>query len=112
MPQAKQPHREPGVGRYPHSAALNERSGKVLSGGVSSQFRALSAPHPMFYTHASGSRIWDADGNELVDFTLAQGPCILGHSHPRLLERLTAELAKGQLFAGQYLEELELAEHI
>lgn len=95
---------------FAQSAALFDRSRQSLAGGVSSQFRAMSAPHPMFYTHAKGSRIWDADGNELLDFTLSQGPCILGHSHPELLDRVTAALQKGQLFAGQHTDELELAE--
>lgn len=113
MPQASQEQMNgKQSARYSRSAELHMRACGVLAGGVSSQFRALSAPHPMFYTHAKGSRIWDVDGNELVDFTLSQGPCILGHSHPRLLERLAVELSKGQLFAGQYLDELELGEHI
>lgn len=96
--------------RYGRSRALHERARRSLAGGVSSQFRALNVPHPMFYDRALGSRVWDVDGNELIDFTLSQGPCILGHSHPELLSRVTAALAKGQLFAGQHQDELELAE--
>jgi len=94
---------------YPKSQAWFERASRVLSGGVSSQFRR-GEPHPMFYERALGSRIWDADGNELLDFTLAQGPCILGYSHPELLSRVHAALQKGQLFAGQHEEEVLLAE--
>jgi glutamate-1-semialdehyde 2,1-aminomutase len=97
---------------YPKSKALHERALQTLAGGVSSQFRAASAPHPMFYTRAEGSRIWDADGHELLDFTLSQGPCILGHSHPELKKRVAASLEAGQLFAGQHMEELELAEAV
>jgi glutamate-1-semialdehyde 2,1-aminomutase len=95
---------------FTRSAALLDRSRQSLAGGVSSQFRAMTAPHPMFYSHAKGSRIWDVDGNELLDFTLSQGPCILGHSHPELLDRVTAALQRGQLFAGQHMEEMELSE--
>lgn len=95
---------------YAKSQALHERATKVLAGGVSSQFRALGAPHPMFYERAEGARIWDVDGNALLDFTLSQGPMIVGHSHPELLRRVGAALAKGQLYAGQHLDELELAE--
>ena len=95
---------------FTKSATLIERSRQSLAGGVSSQFRAMSAPHPMFYSHAKGARVWDADGNELLDFTLSQGPCILGHSHPELLDRVTAALHRGQLFAGQHMDEMELAE--
>lgn len=87
-----------------------ERAKRALAGGVSSQFRAMSAPHPMYYERALGSRVWDVDGNELLDFTLSQGPCILGHSHPELLKRVTAAIELGQLFAGQFEEEVLLAE--
>ncbi len=98
--------------RYGQSRALYERANRSLAGGVSSQFRALNVPHPMFYDRALGARVWDVDGNELLDFTLSQGPCILGHSHPELLARVNAALAKGQLFAGQHCDELELAESL
>lgn len=97
---------------YPQSQKWHERAKKSLAGGVSSQFRAFGSPHPMFYTHASGSRIWDVDGNELLDFTLSQGPCILGHSHPELLSKVKAALDHGQLYAGQFEEEVQLAEKL
>jgi glutamate-1-semialdehyde 2,1-aminomutase len=96
--------------RYAKSRALYERATRSLAGGVSSHFRKLNVPHPMFYERALGSRLWDADGNELIDFTLSQGPCILGHSHPELLARVGAAFAKGQIYAGQHRDELELAE--
>ena len=95
---------------FPKSRALFERAKRSMAGGVTSQFRAFNVPHPMFYERASGSRIWDVDGNELIDFTLSQGPCILGHSNPELIARVTAAFAKGQLFAGQHEDELALAE--
>jgi len=99
-----------GKDRYGKSRALYERAKNVMAGGVTSQFRALSVPHPMFYDRAEGARIWDVDGNELLDFTLSQGPCILGHSNPELVERVTKAFARGQLFAGQHADELALAE--
>ena len=97
---------------YSKSLELHQRACQVLAGGVSSEFRKFSQPHPLFYSHAEGSRIWDIDANEYLDFTLSQGPMILGHSHPRVL-RSVADLSKeGQLFAGQHLAELELAERL
>jgi glutamate-1-semialdehyde 2,1-aminomutase len=96
--------------QFERSRALYERGKRVLAGGVSSQFRAFNVPHPMFYDRASGSRVWDVDGNELIDYTLSQGPCILGHSNPELIKRVTAAFSRGQLFAGQHEDELALAE--
>ncbi len=95
---------------YSQSALLLERAKKVLAGGVSSEFRKFNHPHALFYTHGKGSRIYDVDGNEYLDFTLSQGPLILGHSHPHVLNSVHEYSLKGQLFAGQHIKEIELAE--
>lgn len=97
---------------YTKSAALLDRAKKVLAGGVSSEFRKYNHPHALFYTHGLGSRIYDADGNEYIDFTLSQGPLILGHSNPALLNAIQSYSELGQLFAGQHIKEIELAEKI
>jgi glutamate-1-semialdehyde 2,1-aminomutase len=92
------------------SRELFERAKQSLAGGVSSQFRASERPHPLFYSKAHGACISDMDGNEYLDFTLSQGPMILGHSHPAVADAVSKALAEGQLFGGQHLAELELAE--
>ena len=97
---------------YNQSAILLERAKKVLAGGVSSEFRKYNHPHALFYTHGKGSRIYDVDGNEYLDFTLSQGPLILGHSHPYVVNAIQEYSAKGQLFAGQHIKEIELAEKL
>lgn len=97
---------------YIKSRELLERAKKVLAGGVSSEFRKYGYPHALFYTHGQGSRVYDADGNEYLDFTLSQGPLILGHSNPKVLEAVTGYSAQGQLFAGQHIKEVELAEKL
>lgn len=97
---------------YSKSAELLERSKKVIAGGVSSEFRKYNHPHAIFYTHAKGSRIFDVDGNEYLDFTLSQGPMILGHSHPRVLNAVNEYSALGQMYAGQHIQEIELAEKL
>lgn len=97
---------------YSKSASLLERASKVLAGGVSSEFRKYNYPHALFYTHGKGSRVYDADGNEYLDFTLSQGPLILGHSHPKVLESVHEYSKEGQLFAGQHIKEIELAEKL
>lgn len=96
--------------RFARSRAWHERARRVLAGGVSSQFRAVGVFHPMHYVRAEGARVWDADGHVLLDYTLAQGPCILGHSHPDLVARVQQAVARGQLYAGQHEEEVLLAE--
>lgn len=98
--------------RYAKSKELHDRACRVLAGGVSSEFRKFNPPHPLFYSHGKGSRIVDVDGNEYLDFTLSQGPLILGHSHPHVLAEVASASEAGQLFAGQHLLELELAERL
>ncbi|NHE58876.1 aspartate aminotransferase family protein [Cyclobacterium plantarum] len=97
---------------YSSSAAWLERAKKVLAAGVSSEFRKYNHPHALFYTHGKGSKIYDVDGNEYLDFTLSQGPLILGHSHPEVLEAVHQESLQGQLYAGQHAKEIELAEKL
>ena len=98
--------------RYAKSRELYDRACRVLAGGVSSEFRRQGQPHPLFYARGQGSHVFDVDGNDFLDFTLSQGPLILGHSHPHVLETVAKESAAGQLFAGQHLAELELAERL
>jgi len=97
---------------YSNSAQLLERSKKLIAGGVSSEFRKYNHPHAIFYTHAKGTRIYDVDGNEYLDFTLSQGPMIVGHSHPEILKAVEEYSALGQMFAGQHIKEVELAEKL
>ncbi|MCX2452344.1 aspartate aminotransferase family protein [Pedobacter sp. PLR] len=100
------------MNQYNESQRLLERASKVLAGGVSSEFRKYNHPHALFYKAGSGSRITDVDGNEYLDFTLSQGPLILGHSHPGVLAAVQSYSALGQLYAGQHIQEVELAEKL
>jgi len=97
---------------YSKSAELLGRAKKVLAGGVSSEFRKYNHPHAIFYTHGKGSHLFDVDGNDYLDFTLSQGPLILGHSHPHVLKSVNDYSELGQLYAGQHIKEIELAEKI
>ena len=97
---------------YTKSHELLEQARRVIAGGVNSSFRAGAVPFPLFFDHARGAHIWDADGNEYIDYMLGQGPLILGHSNPAVLEEVVAELSKGQLYAGQHRLEIEVAELI
>lgn len=98
--------------RYARSKELLDRASKVLASGVSSEFRKYNYPHALFYDCAKGSMVRDIDGNEYIDFTLSQGPLILGHSNQKVLDAVEAYSRTGQLFAGQHLKEIELAEKL
>ncbi|MCF3107707.1 aspartate aminotransferase family protein [Niabella sp. CC-SYL272] len=100
------------MSRYQHSKQLLERAAKVLAGGVSSEFRKYNHPHALFYSEGKGSRITDVDRNVYLDFTLSQGPLILGHSHPEVLAAIGSYSERGQLYAGQHIQEIELAEKL
>jgi glutamate-1-semialdehyde 2,1-aminomutase len=100
------------VKRYEKSKELHERSRKVIPGGVSSNIRSKWKPFPLFYSRGKGSRIWDADGNEFIDYVLARGPLLLGHSPGPVLEAVKAQLDRGLMYAGQHELEIEVAEAI
>lgn len=97
---------------YEQSRQLYERAAAVLAGAVSSEFRKFSYPHPLFYVGGEGSHITDADGNSYLDFSLSQGPLILGHNHPHVLASVEQASRSGQIYAGQHMGELQLAEKI
>ena len=98
--------------QYPRSRELYEQACNVLAGGVSSEFRKAGYPHPLFYAEGHGSQIVDVDGNAYLDFSLSQGPLILGHGHPEVLSAVSEQSQHGQIFAGQFREELDLAKTI
>jgi glutamate-1-semialdehyde 2,1-aminomutase len=97
--------------RTPRSAALFERAGKAMPLGVASSFQAYD-PYPLFMTDARGSRIWDADGNEYIDFDMAFGVLAAGHSHPLLAEALTYRVANGTCYTFPVEDGVALAEEI
>ncbi|HJO26855.1 MAG: aspartate aminotransferase family protein [Planctomycetes bacterium] len=98
----------------PNSAALFARARALMPGGVSSPVRAFRSVGgtPIYFERASGSRFWDADGNEFVDFCLSWGPLILGHAHPRVVQAVQETAADGLSFGACCAGELELASRI
>jgi glutamate-1-semialdehyde 2,1-aminomutase len=97
--------------RTPKSAALFDRARESLPLGVASSFQAYD-PYPLFMTDARGSRIWDADGNEYIDFDMAFGVLAAGHSHPLLAEALQYRVANGTCYTFPVEDGIELAEEI
>ncbi len=87
-----------------------ERSRKVMAGGVSSDVRRSELPHPLFFRSGKGSRLYDIDGNEYIDYVLGQGPLLLGHSPRPVLDAVHKQLEQGLVYAAQHEAETELAE--
>ncbi|MFJ9952153.1 aspartate aminotransferase family protein [Kitasatospora sp. NPDC091207] len=97
------------------SRALFARAGKSLAGGVSSSSRITSTgphPYPLYIERGAGAHIWDADGNEYVDFLISYGSAVLGHADPGLARALGDVLLTGTMFGTCNLPEIELAEQI
>jgi len=96
------------------SEALLSRALKVIPGGVNSPVRAFRAVGgtPPFLVRGEGSRIYDADGNEYIDYVCSWGPLLLGHRHPVILEALREALERGTSFGAPTEWEVELAEEI
>ncbi|HET7520866.1 MAG TPA: aspartate aminotransferase family protein [Candidatus Limnocylindria bacterium] len=97
--------------RTPRSAELHERARRALPLGVASSFQTYD-PYPLFMTDARGSRIWDADGNEYIDFDMAFGVLAAGHSHPVLAEALQRRVANGTCYTFPVEDGVALAEEI
>jgi glutamate-1-semialdehyde 2,1-aminomutase len=73
---------------------------KYIPGGVNSPVRAFRAVggQPFFANKARGARVWDVDGNELIDYVLTWGPAILGHTHPKIISAIKAAANHGTSF--------------
>ena len=96
---------------YPKSGALYEASRAFTTEGVHHAGR-YQKPHPIYMERGDGGRIQDADGNWYIDFSLGSGPLLLGHNHPKIVEAVTAQLSKAQLYGTPARVEVELASRI
>ncbi len=94
------------------SSQLFQRAQQVIPGGVNSPVRAFGAVGgvPRFIAKANGSRMWDEDGNEFVDYIGSWGPMILGHAHPKVADAIRLALEGGTSFGAPTKREIELAE--
>lgn len=87
---------------------------KYIPGGVNSPVRAFRAVggNPFFVNRASGSKVWDVDGNELIDYVLTWGPAILGHAHPKIISAVKAAAELGTSFGIPNPHEVTMAKLI
>ncbi len=96
------------------SIAYYRRALELIPGGVNSPvraFKAIGIP-PVFMEKAKGSKIWDVDRNEYVDYVGSWGPMILGHAHPRIIATLKRVASKGTSFGAPTPLEIELASRV
>ncbi len=96
------------------SAELFEQAKNYFPGGVNSPVRAFKSVYgtPLFIERGDKARIWDADGNEFIDYCCSWGPLILGHNHDKVREAVAQQLDKGLSFGAPTRLENELAELI
>lgn len=91
---------------------LKERAAKVIPGGMygHQNTRPLPSAFPQFVNRGKAGHIWDADGNEYIDFMSSYGPIILGHCHDKVDEAVIQQLKKGDCFNGPSDIIVDLAE--
>ncbi|EJJ6373237.1 glutamate-1-semialdehyde 2,1-aminomutase [Staphylococcus pseudintermedius] len=98
--------------RYNESIKAFEKAEQLMPGGVNSPVRAFkSVDTPaIFMSRGEGSRIYDIDGNEYIDYVLSWGPLILGHRDSKVIEAIHDVVERGTSFGASTLEENRLAE--
>jgi glutamate-1-semialdehyde 2,1-aminomutase len=102
---------------YRKSAAAFCKACKYLPGGVNSPVRAFGGLRPwwnapLFIAAAKGSKIYDIDGNEYIDYVSSWGAMILGHAHPAVIKAVREAARKGTSFGAPTLAETALAKKI
>src|SRR4030043_434002 len=96
------------------SEQLFEEAQRYLPGGVDSPVRAFKTVGgtPPFIVSGQGARIYDADGNQFIDYVCSWGPMILGHSHPQVVKALKRAVERGTSFGAPSELEVTLAKMI
>ncbi|MCI0775374.1 MAG: glutamate-1-semialdehyde 2,1-aminomutase [Chloroflexi bacterium] len=96
------------------SAQLFSDAKNLIPGGVNSPARAWGSVggDPIFIKKAAGSRIWDVDGNELIDYVCSWGPMVLGHAHPAVIDAAIDATRSGTSFGAPTELEVEMARRV
>jgi len=90
---------------------LHREAKSVMPYGVSSNYRYWE-PYPIYLVKGKGSRVWDVDGNEYIDFNMAYGALGIGHSHPKLIKLLKRVLENSTILGFEYADSVKLAKII
>src|SRR5205823_5654716 len=99
------------LSRTSGSAALHQRALRSLPAGVASNFQA-GDPYPVYLARGRGSRVWDVDGTEYVDFHGGFGVNVVGHAHPLIVEAISRAARSGTHFAVSTEATVALAEQL
>jgi glutamate-1-semialdehyde 2,1-aminomutase len=91
---------------HPGSAALYQESLQTFPSGVTHDVRFLQ-PFPIYVDRARGSRKWDVDGNEYVDYVMGHGALFMGHAHPEITAAVIEQAQKGTHYGANHRLELE-----
>ena len=93
---------------------LFEQSQRLIPGGVNSPVRAFRSVGgtPVFFKKGLGSRLWDVDGKEYIDYINSWGPMIVGHAHPEVIQAVQAAAENSLSFGAPTGLELEMAQLI
>jgi len=91
-----------------------QRSAQAIPGGVNSSIRAFKSVggNPYIVSRAEGARVWDVEGNDLLDLVQSYGAIILGHAHPKVTEAIRAAAGDGTSYGAPTPREMKLAEAI
>lgn len=94
--------------------ALRERAERVIPGGMYGHMRVsidrMPPSYPQYYARGRGARLWDADGNEYIDFQCGFGPMIAGYANPVIDDAAIEQVRAGDTFSGPTSRMVELAE--
>ena len=96
------------VEKTKRSEQIYRESVKLAPFGVHSNYR-FSEPYPIYFNRGKGSRLWDVDGNEYIDFNMAFGVLVSGHSHPTLLEAMKERIANSTILGFEFEDSYKLA---
>ncbi|MBI1734141.1 MAG: aspartate aminotransferase family protein [Candidatus Rokubacteria bacterium] len=94
---------------HPRSASLAERARRAIPGGITHDIRHL-VPFPVYVDRASGSRKWDVDGHEYIDYWMGHGALFLGHCHPAVVKAVQEQMARGTHLGASHEPEIRWAE--
>jgi glutamate-1-semialdehyde 2,1-aminomutase len=85
---------------HPQSRKLHERALNHFAADGATHAARIWDPFGPYMTHAQGSRIWDVDGHEYIDFRNGHGALILGHGHPAIVKAMQDQVTKGPLYSA------------